>query len=41
MCHFVFTVFVCINGCLLLSALVFINEKKLLDGSLTPFFNDS
>lgn len=39
--NFVFIVFVCICGFLRLSVLFFINDKKPLDGSLTPFFNDS
>lgn len=39
--YFVFIVFVCMCGFLWLSVLFFINDKKPLDGSLTPFFNDS
>lgn len=39
--NFVFIVFVCICGFLWLSVLFFINDKKPLDGSLTPFFNES
>lgn len=39
--YFVFMVFVCMCAFLRLSVLFFINDKKPLDGSLTPFFNDS